>query len=138
MMPLASLMRSHAGEQAGREHHEGGDLRRPVDIVPTACDVGRGNHRDGSGEQDRRGSCDARGPQPSAQPTDGAEHREGPNAGEARGRARGVSGPLALQTHGRAAQRSNQEPNDVRVIHRGGSVRVPILQATRRTLEQGG
>ncbi len=132
----------HAGEQAGRKHHESCDLRRTVDILATACDVRRGNNGNGSGEQDRRGNCDTRGPQPSAKPADGAEHREGSNAREPSARALGVSGPLALQTYGRTAQRSYQQPNDVRGTHRGGELdglprflRAPVQHVAETAVE---
>jgi hypothetical protein len=88
--------------------------------LTTACDVRCGNDRDGSGKQNRRRRCNASRPQPSTQATDGAEHREGPNAREARARAFSVSGPLALQAHGRAAERRYQQSNDVRGVHREG------------------
>ena len=62
-------------KQSGRKHDQGGNFCRSVDIVTTAGNVRCGNHRN---------------PQPSTLATDGAEHREGPNAREAGARALGV------------------------------------------------
>ena len=50
-------------------------------------------------------------------PPSGSEHREGANAREPRPLALGVSGPLALETHGRAAERRDQQTEDVGCHH---------------------
>jgi hypothetical protein len=82
---------AQAGKQSRCKHHEGRDLRRPVDVMTTACDVRGGNDHDRAGEQNRRRGRDASGPQPSTEPPDRAEHREGPDAREACTRTLGVT-----------------------------------------------
>ena len=115
--------------KAREQHDERRDLSRTVDVLATPGDVGGGNNRDRAGEQNSRRGWGARHPQPPADAANGTEHRERPNPREAGGRAVGVSGPLALQTHGRAAQRSNQKTNDVRRAHEKTGIRSTSLRS---------
>ena len=117
MIPLASLTDPDARDHTRRQHDERRDLRRAIDVLTTGRHVACCNDRDGSGEEDGRGRCDASRPQPSTESAHRSQHREGTNAGEPRRRALGMSGPLALETDGRAAQRGDQQTDDVGCRH---------------------
>ena len=97
------------GEQPRGKDNQGSDLGRRVDILAAGCDVCGRDDRDGSREEN---GCRRRQPglpQPSAEPGECPEHREGPNAGETGARPFGMPGPLTLDANGGAAQRGNQE-----------------------------
>ena len=101
------------GEQPRGKNNQGSDLRRPVHILAAGCGVCHRDDRDGAREEHRCRRRQPGLPQPSAEPGQCPEHREGPNPAETGDRPVGMPGPLTLQTDGAPAQRGDQETEDV-------------------------
>ena len=107
-------------DDAGGDDDQRGDFGCRVDIVAARCYVrGNGDENGAASDEDRERALPA-GSELACHARQAAEQGERANAGKARHRTDGFSGPLPLHPDRRSAERRDDDPGDdveARCVH---------------------
>ena len=103
-----------SAQHAGAEHDDRRDLRRRVDVRAAGADIAGDDHRDASGEHERRGDRIARFDQQSGDAGQRTQQREGANPAEPRVGPGRVARSLPLDADRSTAKNGDEEADVVR------------------------
>ena len=98
-----------AGQRAGRQHHQCGNLSRAIDVLPAGCDVGGDDERGGASQQGPGDEKAALGHELAGDAAEQTQQRERADAGEPGARASSVTGCLPFEADRRAAEGGDDE-----------------------------
>ncbi len=117
--------RQETGSDQENRRHFGG----AVDLLPARSGVCRDRQCDRAGDE-QRGNRGCFFGEPTGDASNRAEHRKRAHAGEARGRAVGVAGPLALDPDRGTTERCDQQASQI--LCSGDHVPLAVRRSVRR------